>query len=381
MHHRLSAPRPSAPPPDEEDDLFDYFYDWPGSEPGTLRIDPDALPSSLVLIDYDRERAACYQDIQPHDCTPYLQSPSVSWLDIRGLGSEGVLRALGDSCALHPLLLEDVVNVPQNPKVQDYTQHLLILMQMLTPNEDPDEVGFEREQVSFVLSDRYLLTFQEEPLQDCFEPVRQRIRNHQGQVRQLGSDYLTYLLVDATIDGYFVVLEDYGERMEALEEEVIEKPTRQTLQKIYALRRELLALRRLIWSQRNAIDLLIRDRHPLISEAVQLYFRDCYSHALQLLEIVETYRELAASLMDVYISAAGQKVNEIISLLTIVSSIFIPLTFIVGVYGMNFEYMPELGWRWGYFVCWGGMLAIASSLALFFWRRGWFALVSPHERP
>ncbi len=357
---------------------FECFYDPPGSEPGTLSIDANATPSELMLIDYDPERVAQHPDLAPAGCAPHLQSESVSWLDIRGLGSEATLLDIGRICALHPLLLEDAVNVPQRPKVQDYNEHLLVVMQMVLPNSD--EVGFRSEQVSFVLGDRYLLTFQEEPLDDCFEPVRQRIHHSRGKVRQLGPDYLTYLLVDAVIDAYFPVLEDYGERMAALEEEVASNPSRRTIEKIYRIRRELLALRRAIWPQRSAINTLSRDRSALIDREVQIYFRDCYDHTIQLLDIVETYRELAASLMDVYMSAMSNKVNEIVSLLTIVSSIFIPLTFIVGVYGMNFEYIPELDWHWGYFACWGVMLLVAGSLLTFFWRRGWFDIFTYVQR-
>ncbi len=354
----------------EEEDYFDYHFDRPGSEPGTLTIDPDATPSKIVLIDYNRDRATRRQDLTPQDCRPYLETPSVSWIDIQGLGSETILRQIGQVCQIHPLLLEDVVNVPQRPKVQDYNDQLLIIVQMVLPT--PDEEGFISEQVGFVLGKHYLMTFQEEPARDCFEPVRIRLRDKKGKVRELGADYLAYLLLDAIIDNFFPVLEDYGERIEILEDEVLENPSREMLEKIYDVRRELLALRRAIWPQRNVINTLIREDNNLVSSEVQIYFRDCYDHVIQLLDIVETYRELSSSLMDVYMSAVSNKVNEVVNLLTIISTIFIPLTFIAGVYGMNFKDMPELDWEWGYETVWGVMIIIAIALIFFFWRRGWF---------
>ncbi|MEQ8381292.1 MAG: magnesium/cobalt transporter CorA [Coleofasciculus sp. A1-SPW-01] len=355
---------------DDDEDLFEYFYDEPGSLPGTLSIDEDACPSFIVLIDYDESHANRVTNLTADACTPYLTSDSVSWLDIQGLGSEDILLGLGRIVGLHPLLLEDVVNVPQRPKVEDYSDQLLIIAQMVMPK--PTEDGFWIEQVSFVLGKSYLLTFQEEPERDCFEPVRARIRGHKGKIRQAGADYLAYTLLDAIIDGFFPVLEDYGERIEALEDEVILNPNHQTLEKIYQVRRELLALRRSIWPQRSAINALIRDGSNLISSDVRIYLRDCYDHTIQVLDMVETYRELASGLMDVYLSSVSNKMNEVMKVLTIMSTVFIPITFIAGVYGMNFQYMPELTWRWGYFVCWGVMIAIAASLCFFFWRRGWF---------
>ncbi|MEC4803814.1 MAG: magnesium/cobalt transporter CorA [Jaaginema sp. PMC 1079.18] len=355
---------------EEEEDYFEYYFDKPGSEPGTLHIDEDATPSEIVLIDYNAENALRRPLSKPLECRRYLETDSVSWIDVRGLGSEEILRELGQVCNLHPLLLEDVVNVPQRPKVQDYNEHLLIVVQMVMPLDD--EEGFASEQVGFVLGEHYLITFQEEPKQDCFDPVRDRIRANKGKVRQAQADYLAYVLLDALIDNFFPVLEDYGERVEALEDEVVENPSRQTLGKIYDIRRELLALRRSIWPLRNVINTLIRDKNQLISNDVQIYFRDCYDHVIQLLDIVETYRELASGLMDVYMSAISNRTSEVVNFLTIISTIFIPLTFIAGVYGMNFQYMPELGWRWGYFACWGVMIAIATGLLIFFWQRGWF---------
>ncbi|PIG95069.1 magnesium/cobalt transporter CorA [Gloeocapsopsis sp. IPPAS B-1203] len=354
----------------------DFFYEQPGSLPGTLSIEEDAPAPVIVLIDYDEVHATRKQITTPEECVPYLDSDSVSWVDVQGLGNEDILQRLGNVFKLHPLLLEDVVNVPQRPKVEDHESQLVVIARMVVPKEH--KIGFYSEQVGFVLGKNYLLTVQEEPEHDCFEPVRQRIRQNKGTLRKQQADYLLYTLLDSIIDGFFPVLEDYGEEIEDLEAEVVSNPTRKTLEKIYRVRRDLLTLRRAIWPQRDAINSLIRDGSTQISESVRIYLRDCYDHAVQVLDMVETYRELAAGLMDVYLSAVSNRMNEIMKLLTVISSIFIPLTFIAGVYGMNFNTerspwnMPELNWYWGYPLCLVTMGAIAALLVTFFWRRGWF---------
>jgi len=320
--------------PDEED-LFDYYYDEQGSIPGTLRLPKDASPTEIILIDYNEAERTRLQLEKPEDCIRYLDTESVSWMDVLGLGSEDILRRLGKVFKLHPLVLEDIVNVPQRPKVEDYENQLLIISQMVLLKENT--TGFWNEQVSFVLGKHYLLTVQEEPTRDCFQAVRDRIRSGKGIIRKQGADYLTYTLIDSIIDGFFPVLEAYGERIEELEDEVVTNPTRRTIEKIYQIRRELLALRRAIWPQRDAINALIRDGSDLISPEVRVYLRDCYDHAVQVMDMVETYRELTSGLMDVYLSSVGNKMNEIMKLLTVISSIFIPLTFVAGIYGMNFN--------------------------------------------
>ena len=358
--------------------LDDYFSDEPGSLPGTLMIPTDAHVPKVVLIDYSPERANRISVSEPETCAEYLDTESVSWVDVQGLGSEDLLQRLGKVFTLHPLVLEDVVNVPQRPKVEDYHHQLLIITRMVTPTDN--ERGFTSEQVSFILGPHYLLTVQEEYDIDTFHQVRDRIRFNRGQIRKRGADYLAYTLLDTIIDGFFPVLEDYGERLEALEDEVVMNPNRQTLEAIYDLKRELLALRRAIWPQRDALNLLIRDGDQLISEEVRVYLRDCYDHAAQVMDMVESYRELASGLMDVYLSSVGHRMNEVMKLLTVVSGIFIPLTFFTGLYGMNFQYMPELGWRWSYPILLFLMGAIASGLILFFWKRGWFEDGSPTRR-
>lgn len=348
---------------------MNYFQDVPGSMPGTLRVKTEA-PPQITLIDYNEHGCVRAELINPSDILPYIDTDSVSWIDLQGIGNEAILQQVGQVFELHPLMLEDVVNVPQRPKVEEYDEQVLLISRMVLL----DRAGshFFSEQVSFVLGDHYLLTIQEEPSHDCFSLIRDRILTAKGSIRRMGSDYLMYTLLDAIIDGFFPVLEAYGEQLEVLEDEVVLHPSRQTLEKIHHLKRELLALRRTIWPQRDAINSLIRDESRLISHDVQIYLRDCYDHTVQVLDMLETYREVASSLMDVYLSAASNRMNEIMKFLTIISSIFIPLTFIAGVYGMNFAYMPELQARQGYFLCLIVMVIIATVLVIFFWRKGWF---------
>ncbi|GET38303.1 magnesium/cobalt transporter CorA [Microseira wollei] len=382
MERRLAASELALEPEQVEEEEesaaedFVEYYDEPGTIPGTLDLEEDALPPTIVLIDYNETKASRVVLDSPAACAPYLDSESVSWVDVMGLGNESTWRRMEKVFDLHPLVLEDVVNVPQRPKVEDHEDQLVIIARMVIPKEKG--IGFHSEQVSFVLGKHYLLTVQEEPEQDCFQPVRDRIRHDKGIIRKRGADYLAYSLIDSIIDGYFPVLEAYGEQIDQLEDEVVTQPTRRTLEKIYQIRRELLALRRAIWPQRDALNSLIRDGSDLISPDVRIYLRDCYDHAVQVMDIVETYRELSSGLMDVYLSSISNKMNEIMKLLTVISSIFIPLTFIAGVYGMNFNTekspwnMPELNWYWGYPLCWATMIATAAGLVVFFWRRGWF---------
>lgn len=360
------------------------FYEQPGTQPGTLIVDSNAPAPIIVLIDYNATKFNQAEILTPEECEPYLDTQSVSWVDVKGLGSEDILRRLGEVFNLHPLVLEDVVNVPQRPKIEEYEDQIVMITRMVMPTSRGD--GFYSEQVSLVLGEHYLLTVQEEPERDCFEPVRSRICLNKGVIRKQGADYLAYTLLDAIIDGFFPVLEDYGERIEDLEDEVIDSPTPITLHKIYRVRRELLQLRRAIWPQRDAINTLIRDGNALISPEVRIYLRDCYDHTVQVMDMVETYRELAAGLMDVYLSAVSNRMNEIMKLLTVVSAIFIPLTFVAGVYGMNFNpekspyNMPELNWYWGYPACLVFMGVIAGGLVVLFWRRGWFKNFSTINR-
>ena len=354
---------------------LNYAHNAPGSMPGTIAIADTAKPPEITLIEYDRQQHSFATNLTPEECIVHLTTESVSWVDVGGLGDRLTLEKLAQVFHLHPLLLENIVNVPQRPKLEDYQNQLVIITQMV--NFDPKDKGIWLEQVSFILGENYLLTVQEEPQQDCFTPVRHRIAKSKGIIRQQKADYLTYALWDTVIDSYFPVLEMYSEKIEELEALVLTEPTQATLGKIHQIKRELLSLRRAIWPQRDVLNTLIRDGHPLINDHVLRYLKDCYDHTIQIIDTIEIYRELTSGLMDVYLSAVSNKMNEVMKLLAVISTVFIPLTFIAGIYGMNFNTqvspwnMPELDWYWGYPLCILIMLAIAVSLLIYFWRLGW----------
>jgi magnesium transporter len=343
------------------------------TSPDTLAIAEDAVPTSIVVTDYSPSMARCFVAEAPEALADLMQTDTVTWVDVRGLGDRQTLERIGQTFNLHPLALADIVNVPQRPKLEEFDDYDLTIVQMVVALTE----GFHSEQVSIVIGHHYVLTFQEEPKVDCFEPVRDRIRHAKGTIRHQNADYLAYALLDAIIDGFFPVLEAYGERLEVLEIETAETPTRQTLGKIHKVKRDLLALRRAIWPLRDAINALMREDATLISDSVRPYLRDCYDHAVQAIDLTEIYRELTSGLVDLYLSAVSNRTNAVVNLLTVVSTVFIPLTFIVGVYGMNFDpdasrwNMPELDWPYGYPLVWAIMLAIGGSLLFFFWRKGW----------
>ncbi|KAF3891027.1 MULTISPECIES: magnesium/cobalt transporter CorA [Nostocales] len=355
---------------------IERYYHQPGTIPGFLYIPHGSPPPKISLIDYKAIDIVRKETVTPEECAVYLDTESVSWVEVQGLGDEDVLRRLGKVFGLHPLVLEDIVNVVERPKIEEYEAQLVIICRMVVPKTT--EEGFHSEQVSLVLGENYLLSVQEEPEYDCLDGVRTRICQNKGIIRKRRADYLAYTVLDAIVDGFFPVLERFGDRIEELENEVIENPTQQTLQKIYEIRRELLQLRRYIWPQRDAINSLIRDGNELIRDEVRMYLRDCYDHTIQVIDTIETYRELTSGLMDVYLSAVSNRMNEVMKFLTVMSSIFIPLTFIAGIYGMNFNTekspynMPELNWHWGYFLCLGVMGAIAITMVVIFWQKGWF---------
>ncbi|AFY36719.1 magnesium and cobalt transport protein CorA [[Leptolyngbya] sp. PCC 7376] len=360
------------------EDSFGYSYESPGSMPGTLRIDHNALPPVISLVEYNATDWLNIEETTPEECGKHLGNSSVSWVDVGGIGDQKICQRLGKVFRLHPLILEDIVNVPQRPKLEVYDDQLLIITQMVVPMAN--RKSFWLEQISFILANRYLLTVQEEDESDCFDGIRDRLKQNKGVIRQHGTDFLAYSLWDAVIDGYFPVLELLGDRIEDLEDEVVIRPTPETLAAIHQVKRELLALRRAIWPQRDALSDLIRDHSPLIQHDNFQYFRDCHDHTVMIIDIIETYRELASGLMDVYLSAMGNKMNEVMQLLTVISTIFIPLTFISGLYGMNFNTanskwnMPELNWEYGYFICLGVMGGITVALLIFFWRKGWLKM-------
>jgi magnesium transporter len=297
----------------------------------------------------------------------YKSSDTVSWIDIQGLGDLDFLKTTADIFNIPVLALEDILHVPQRPKVEEFDGSLLIISAMLRLDENSE---VKSEQISIVLSPHCVITFQEF-YGDILEPVRKRVRDSTSTLRKSGSDYLAYAVLDTLIDAYYPLLESLGERMEKLESDILAHPQPETLKSIYRVRRELLTLRRILWPQREAITSLIREDNHLLRKSVRSYLRDCYDHCIQAIEVLESYRELCSGLTDLYMSGLSNKLNEVMKVLTIISTLFIPLSFLTGVYGMNFEHMPELSWPWAYPMFWLIIVLIAFSMITFFVKSGW----------
>ncbi len=348
-------------------------YHPPGTAPATLTPREDACETSLSLIQYDRETLleAEFDDIG--ELLSRLDDKKVNWINVDGLANLDVIRRLGEHFNIHPLALEDVLNTTQRPKVEHFTTHFFIVSEMIYFDEK-QRLSFE--QISLFLGPTFLITLQEEKGHDVFQQVRARLRAGRGYSRQMGPDYLAYALLDAMVDQVFPVLETLGDSIEAIEEELLDKPTRSTLRKLYEAKRLLLQLRRAAWPQREIFNTLIRDDTGLIKRETQIFLRDCYDHITQVIDIIESSRDLTAGLMDLYLSSLGFRTNEIMRVLTVVSVMFIPLTFLAGVYGMNFDTalpwnMPELRWPFGYIYFWGVCVATVTGMVIFFKRRKW----------
>ncbi len=343
----------------------------PGTLPGTLvaHAEADAAPVRIFLFSYDPQRCE-ERAVRPEEI-PSLTVPEngVLWLDVWGLSDPAIVQAVGDRFGFHPLALEDVLNVPQRPKVDRYENHLLIVLREVRYPE-------ETEQVSLFLSDRLVVTFQERA-GDPFDPVRDRLRKGLGRLRSEGADYLAYALCDAVVDAFFPVLEKLGDEVEVLEETVIDAPTPVVLRQIRGVKRQLLDVRRAVWPARDAMNELLREDSNLIKPGTRVFLRDCYDHTIQVMDMVETYREMASSLVDEYISSVSNRMNEIMKVLTVMASIFIPLTFIAGIYGMNFDHraspynMPELYTRYGYPAVLLLMMAVGGGMLYYFRRKKW----------
>ncbi len=343
-------------------------YTAPGSAPATLVALPEQMGSKpkLQLIEYDahsfQEREIEVSDLDS------IQSSRVSWINIGGLGDVETLRKVGEHFQIHPLALEDIFNTGQRPHVDEYDDQLFIVLQMAY-EETEGELVFE--QVSLLFGKHYVITIQEDAAADVFEPVRKRLREGLGNARFLHSDYLAYTLIDAVIDQYFPLSEALGDSIESMEEELLTAPNRDKLEKIHEFRQVLAQLRRAVWPTREVLTRLLRDESGLIAEKTKPFLRDCLDHVLAIADLLETYRDITTSFMDLYVSSLSMRTNDIMRVLTIISSIFIPLTFIAGLYGMNFAKMPELHWRFGYPVVLIVMLAVASGMILFFKRKNW----------
>ncbi len=342
-----------------------------GASPGTLIADPAAPRPRLSVLAYGPGEVVDRAIDDPESVRPLLGKHPVVWLNVDGLGDADTIRAVGKIFGLHPLALEDVINVTQRPKVENYGEHQYLVARMV---EWVDHL--ETDQLSLFLGKNYVVTFQEKT-GDPFGPVRARICNGKGSIRSRGPDYLAYALVDATIDEFFPVLEKCGERLEALEDQILTRPRPEHIPDVHEIKRDLLVLRRAIWPMRETLATLLRDEGRLIHPETRVYINDCYDHTVQLMDLIETYREISSSLVEMYLSSLSNRLNEVMKVLTMIATIFIPLTFIVGVYGMNFDpdasrwNMPELRWEYGYVACLALMTAVTLALLVYFRRRGW----------
>ncbi|HXD97021.1 MAG TPA: magnesium/cobalt transporter CorA [Candidatus Acidoferrum sp.] len=362
-----------------------------GRRPRVGRIRPGALPGTLDAVESAESPVIHvmrfnHESVQEERVTTIdaalagLMPGAVTWINIDGLGDPTVFARLGERLALHPLALEDVLNVPQRPKAERFDKHLFLVMRTMrlersraTAAARPTGGEIVDEQISAFLGPEWVVTIQERSDGDCFGAVREAIRHGRGRVREAGPDYLTYLLVDGVVDAYFPVLDALAEQMQELEEEALgSTSSQQTLLRLTRLRHDLIAVRRAVWPMREEVTILQREESPLITAETRVFLRDVYDHSVQALEIVESLRETAVSVMEVFLSVQNQRLNEVMKVLTVIATIFIPLTFIASIYGMNFKHMPELDSRWGYPAVLGLMLLTAGGMVAYFRRRGWW---------
>lgn len=342
-----------------------------GQIPGTLiHVGEQKVVQPLVqLMEFDSEGHFRERQLDTLDTLPTLiESPVITWIHVIGLHEISTIQRIGQILGVHSLVLEDILNTEQRPKIEDYETYLYLVLKRLLWDEAT--AAIEESQVSIIFGNTFVLTFQEDD-NDIFEPLRQRIRAGNGRIRHADADYLTYALVDLVVDHYFLLLEQLGDQLETLEEAVVTTPTPNTLQKIYSLKRELLLFRKSIWPLRELLNNLHDSDNSLVKQTTLPYLRDAYDHTVQVLETVEILREVVSSLLDIYLSSVGMKTNEVMKILTVIATIFIPLTFITSLYGMNFHNMPELAWRFGYLFVWLIILLTSGLLLLFFRRRGW----------
>lgn len=322
----------------------------------------------ISVLDYGPEGCREDRPAALAELLPHRDTGTVTWIDIDGLHDTELLRGLGDHFGFHPLVLEDVVNTHQRPKLEDYGGYLYIVVRMLSYDAGRRELG--NEQVSLLLGPNYVFSLQESR-GDVFEPVRERIRNGKGRIRSSGPDYLAYALLDAVVDGYFEILEQLGEEIEELESQLVENPRPEQQQAVHQLKREMILLRKSVWPLREVLAGLERSESDLMRDGTRVFVRDVYDHAIQVIDVVESFRDMLTGLQDLYLSSISNKMNEVMKVLTIIGTIFIPITFLAGVYGMNFTHLPELGWKWGYPAFWAASLAVGGVMVAFFRRRRW----------
>jgi magnesium transporter len=342
-----------------------------GLPPGTLVHigEKKSGEPKMTLIDYDEAHFQEREVKAAEECFAFREKPTVTWINMEGVHQVEAVEKLGNCYGFHPLVLEDILNTDQRPKMEIYGDYVYIVLKMLY-GSDPKRL-VETEQVSLILGSNFVISFQEGTEGDVFDPVRERIRSGKGLIRKMGSDYLAYSLIDMIVDNYFIILERLGEKIELLEEELVVHPTTKTIQEIQKFKNEMILVRRVVWPLREVISGLGRKESPLIKETTEIYLRDVYDHTVQVMDTIEVYREMLSGMLDIYLSSVSNRLNSVMKVLTIIATIFMPLTFIAGIYGMNFKYMPELEWRWGYPAVWLIVAVIGISMLIYFKKKKW----------
>lgn len=340
-----------------------------GAPPGTLvhtgRKRTEEI--HITVIDYDAEKYEELEISEIGNSFRYLDSPTVTWINIDGLHEVDVIEKLGKHLGIHPLVLEDVLYVEQRPKVEDLDNYLFLVVKMLI--REPEK-GIDVEHISLILGPNWVISFQEVP-GDIFGEIRDRLRKAKGRIRSLGADYLCYRLLDTIVDHYYVVLDDTATQIEEIENQMEGSPTPETQRHIHLLKHELLHIRKNIWPLREAVREFEESESRLVSDEVQHFLSDVRDHTFQVIDTLDTHREMVSGLQDLYLSVISNRMNEVMKVLTIIATIFIPLTFLAGIYGMNFQFMPELGWQPAYFIVLGVMLVVAAGMIFFFRRKKW----------
>jgi magnesium transporter len=339
-----------------------------GLPPGTLvpLVGATTGQVRISVIDYDESHFEEKQAETIEEVLPFRDSPTVTWINIDGIHDTEIIEKIGSHFGIHPLVLEDIVNTGQRPKMQDFDTYIYVVIKMLC--QEKDEV--RSEQVSIILGPNFVISFQEIP-GDVFNPIRERLRGTKWRIRKLGADYLAYALLDMIVDNYFLILENFGDRIESLEADLMERPSPDLLHAIHNLKRELISLRKSVWPLRELISGFERTESKLVADSTPVYLRDVYDHTIQVMDTVETYRDMVSGMLDTYLSSISNRMNEVMKVLTIIATIFIPITFVAGIYGMNFENMPELSWPWGYFGALGVMGLIGGVMVIYFRRKHW----------
>ncbi|KAF5412958.1 MAG: Cobalt/magnesium transport protein CorA [Candidatus Methanocomedens sp.] len=350
--------------------LFKKVSKKVGLPPGALVHVGDEKTEEIriTIITYDEGQFQEKEVKTVEECFPVKDKPIVTWINIDGIHQVDIIEKMGKHFDLHPLILEDIMHAGQRPKVQVFNHFIYVVLKMFMFDESENEI--QADQVSLIIGSNFVVSFQEKQC-EIFEHVKEMIRKSNGRIRKMGADYLAYALLDAIVDQYFVILEKIGEMIELIEEELVTKPEPNTLQTIHNMKREIILLRKSIWPLREVINSLGRGESPLIQESTTIYLRDVYDHTIQVIDTIETFRDMVSGMLDIYLSSVSNKMNEVMKVLTIIATIFIPLTFIAGIYGMNFEYMPELGWEWSYPLVWIIMIGIGFSMLLYFKKKQW----------